>query len=66
MTVTYPRYAINLKMDQALKIDERLAKGTINLNLDNIKLFDTDVALVIAPKDPKNIYELTAKVITTS
>ena len=63
--VTYPRYALNLKMDQLVKIDDRLAKVLVNLHLDNVKLFDTDIALITAPKDPKNIYELTAKVIFT-
>lgn len=61
--MTYPRYALNIKADQALKIDGRLVKGTANLHLDNIKLFETDLALVLAPKDPKNFYELSFKVI---
>ena len=63
VTVTYPRYALNLKLDQAVKIDERLVKGLMTLHMDNMKLFDSELALVTAPKDPKNIYELAAKVI---
>ena len=59
----HPRYALNLKLDQAVKIDERLVKGIMTLHMDNMKLFDSELALVTAPKDPKNIYELAAKVI---
>ncbi len=61
--MTYPRYALNLKVDQAIKIDDRLVKAAMTLHMDNMKLFDTDLALVTSPKDPKNIYELVAKAI---
>ena len=62
ITVTYPRYALNLKLDQAVKIDQRLIKGVMNVQMDNVKVVDSELALIIAPKDPKNLYELTAKV----
>ena len=60
--MTYPRYALNLKLDQAVKIDQRLIKGVMNVQMDNVKVVDSELALIIAPKDPKNLYELTAKV----
>lgn len=63
--MTYPRYAISMKIDQALKIDSRSAKGALVLQSDNIRIVDADVSLVFAPKDPKNIYELASKVCTT-
>ena len=49
-------------MDQSIKVDERLAKGLVTFHMDNIKLVDGDFALVIKPKDPKNMYELATKV----
>jgi hypothetical protein len=34
----------------------------MSVQMDNVKVVDSELALVIAPKDPKNLYELTAKV----
>ena len=62
--MTYPRYALNFKMDQQFKVDERNIKGLLTVQLDNLRLLDTELAFVLAPKDPRNLYELNARVST--
>jgi len=61
LEVTYPRYALNFKMDQQFKVDERNIKGLLTVQLDNLRLLDTELAFVLAPKDPRNLYELNAR-----
>ena len=54
--------SINIKLDQNVKLDQRALKGLLSLKVDNRQVVDSDLSVVYVPKDPKNIYELNAKV----
>lgn len=51
-----------MKLDQYFKYDNRNLKTAVVFQMDNTRFADFDLALIFAPKDPKNIYELNAKV----
>lgn len=62
ITVTYPRFAVNMKLDQSFKFDSKNVNTAVVLQMDNTRIVDGDFALIFVPKDAKNIYELNAKV----
>lgn len=71
MVVTYPRYAVNMKTEQSLELDDRTPIGypapkyyeanfTMNVQLDNRKIFDTKLDSAFA--HPEFLYDISAKV----
>ena len=61
-TVVYPKLSIDFKFNKDIKIDERSIKAIAQLAIRGKQLLDADIALVFAPVDASNIYEITAKV----
>ena len=60
--VSYPRLSVDLKIHQLFEFDRKNVKAVALLSSAGLSLLDANIDVAYVPQNPKNFYEIEAKV----